>query len=504
MHEKPFCAVVLGALVALLAGCGPPDIQYVNWAPDGQRAFVSSGRMSPQKTLGTYVVDQMMIDASGKRLSLQPGHEGVLAWMPDSRRVIIARWSPARDWHDYAQVLGPTRSLYVKAAATDLGDLVAANKGDWNAFDRSLALRSWNNRLKSIPVDASQALYFLEQTRPQLIAPLVVAANGLRSYNPEEEVFNPDDIEVPAIVELRLRGSAAADAGDHLLIRSSEMIWWAVPSPKGTAVAYAISSIDNSDDSSRLYLVSLQGRARPIYLGRLVDSEWGSSGVAWSADGQNLVFTQASDDLSLITQVRVCSARGTVLPNPGPSEVLVRAAAREPGHSDRVIGRVAALPDGRILFTGATSPLPAVASARSTGSTFYALRLQPKHALERLVPDSLQAQLPYDVDDFVVSPDGKKIAIYGSHGSVSVFFIDPVKYMSLQGDIDSSDYEPNEPVTLPSWKSADELTYLIPAGDPAGSLRRAEIVIASLKDGTKRVISRSWPDRSLLPRLKKK
>jgi hypothetical protein len=471
----------LCSLAACLAACGPPDLQYVNWAPDGRRAYAQSARVAGK----TWVVSQMLVDSGGKSLSahVRP-NEGVIAWMPDSEHVIVARREiPPSDWDDYARALGPTRSSYVEASASELVAMVEGNAGGWKAFDSSPAMRAWLGLLGSLDITAQDVMYYLQQTRPASIAPLVHYLQAASDSRDNSMVLDKSVLESPTLVELRLRNaSAASDAGERLISRATGEIWWAAPSPDGGALVF-------ETDSPALYVASLRVDKPPVYIGRPED--W-SGHAAWSPDGQYVAYVQAGEDVGLITRMRICAPNGDVIQNPEPGEALARASKESPA-------RVAWLPDGRIVFTSAAT-LPAIASARSKGSTFYALRFQPTVAVERMVSEPVASQLPEDVDDFVVSPDGRKVAIYGG-SAVSVLFVDAGKYVSLQDGFDPTKYE-GWPVDVPAWRNSDELSYLVPAGAPGGSRNRVEIVVTSLKDGTRHVISKSWPDSSLLPPLK--
>src|SRR5271166_5754835 len=99
---------VFFASAALLGWATPPGSDYVSWAPDGQRAYVQLTR--------DHVTEQMVVDSSGNVLwSQADAKDAGLAWMPDSRHVIVARNVAPKSWDDYAHVLGQTRSLYVMA-----------------------------------------------------------------------------------------------------------------------------------------------------------------------------------------------------------------------------------------------------------------------------------------------------------------------------------------------------------------------------------------------------
>ena len=159
--------------------------------------------------------------------------------------------------------------------------------------------------------------------------------------------------------------------------------------------------------------------------------------------------------------------------------------------------------DSRILFAGAKFTLPATTQNLPNGLTLFALRQQPAPAIEQLISDAVPSRLTERVNYFSVSPDGKKVAILGKSGAVSVLTLDNKSFATLQDSSPQFAAKGNDDSMLvPAWRNADELTFLVPAGDRSGSPARAEVVIASLHGG-RSAISKTWADSANLPRLEK-
>ncbi len=115
---KRFPIIAACACAMLLAGCNEPE-EFVLWAPDGQHALVRGAEaVALVNSAGAIVTAVTGLDAA------QPA--STLAWMPDSRRVLAVRMVKARDWDEYAPLLGPERAMAVIRAAEEL--LILGNR----------------------------------------------------------------------------------------------------------------------------------------------------------------------------------------------------------------------------------------------------------------------------------------------------------------------------------------------------------------------------------------
>ena len=142
-------------------------------------------------------------------------------------------------------------------------------------------------------------------------------------------------------------------------------------------------------------------------------------------------------------------------------------------------------------------------------SWFHAALLEVLRLWFEYLPELLRS-LPPRIDRFIVSPDGKRIAIPGSAGEVAVLEIDTRAVQKLSNknnaQFTKSEKYANRVLIRPSpaWRSADELSFIVPAGHPVGGPRRGELVLQQL-NAAPRAISKSWSDEmtdSFLPRPK--
>ena len=485
----------LGALTLLMAGCGPEE--WIVWAPDGAHAIAQDG----------------IIDSAGNTLGAVTGEgETIAAWLPDSRRVLVVRSVKAASWEEYAALLGAERAVIVAAAAGELARLIAENQDALAEFDGTPGFKIWRENLETRGEQADAVLAYLDAVRPGLLDPLMEAsakrdADAARKENGGADAGQPEttgaaireQMGYPKILELHVRSVAAPGVSDdQLLLRSAGEFGSLAVSPNGRAVSF----VREESADLRLYAMALEPGAQPV----LVQS--GAEFAAWSPDGQELAYSKSSiprriqkekDGLGLgsIARRRVCTPEGAIIAEAEPGEDVAGLILPE------YPARVAWLPDGRILFAGAKFTLPATTQNLPNGLTLFALRLQPAPSVEQLIPDSVPSRLTERVNYFTVSPDGKKVAVLGNAGAVSVLALDTKTFSTLQDACPHFARKgSDDSMLVPAWRSADELTFLVPAGDPAGSRERAEVVVASLRGG-RRAISKSWPDSARLPRLEK-
>ncbi len=487
--------VALGALTLLFTGCGPEE--WIVWAPDGEHA----------------IVDGRVVDRAGNLLG-DPveKHESLAAWLPDSRRVLVMRSVEAQSWEEYAALLGAERLAIVAQAGGEMVRLIAEYRGDLAELDGSPEFKIWKENLDARGGAFEAVVHWLDASRPGLLDPLMEASAKKEAAAAQKENGSADaakpaptaatvraEIGAPQIHELHVRSAIASGASeDQLLLRSVDEMGLLAVSPNGREVAFVCAEAGDF----RLYVMALEPGAQPVLVA--VGAEF----AAWSPDSQELAYSKSNiprriqkdkDGLSLgsIARRRVCTPDGAIIAEPEAGEDVAGLILPE------YPARVAWLPDGRIVFAGAKFTLPATTQSLPNGLTLFALRLSPTPLVEQLIPDTVPARLTERVNYFTVSPDGKKIAVLGNAGAVSVLALDTRTFSTLQDAATQFTKKGNDDSMLvPAWRTADELTFLVPAGDPAGTPARAEVVIASLRGG-KRAISKSWPDSAGLPRLEK-
>jgi hypothetical protein len=94
------------------------------------------------------------------------------------------------------------------------------------------------------------------------------------------------------------------------------------------------------------------------------------------------------------------------------------------------------------------------------------------------------------VDRFALSPDKKRASIVDQQGNVSILSLDTGELLAIQP---TAVYSNSDKFTqlIPTWRTTNEVTCLVPIGDPSGSTTRVEVVLANL-NGQRTAISLSW------------
>jgi hypothetical protein len=460
MFTQRFLLGVCGVFLLLCAGCDPTD--WVCWAPDGEHAFVQGADNNT-----------FLIDRTGKVLGNAPDAK---AWLPDSRRVVVVHSAEPASWDEYAKLLGPDRAGKTINAAASLVEVIRAYHGDWATFGDSAEYKKWENEVVGYAHDAgwltrSVALY-LYQTKPKVLTPILDSGS-----------FSITNL-IPDICELSTRDVLPSDPpAEKVLTRFPDDIIAVFPSPTGQMLAFAVGE----PDLPALYLIPLSSNSSPVKV------DEGVTEAAWSTDGQDLVYAkttvpydllQKGAQLGTITSRRVCGTNGQVLAKfEEPKDLAGMIFGQTPT-------RVACLPDGRILFAAAPIRLPALSSDQPSHLTLFAIRPGPTPTLESIVRPADIGRLPDRVDRFALSPDKKRVSIVDQLGNVSVILLDTGELLVIQG---TTVYSNNDKFTqlIPTWRTTNEVTCLVPIGDSSGSTSRAEVVLANL-NGQKTAISLSW------------
>ena len=461
---------VCGGLLLACAGCNPKE--WVCWAPDGQHAFVQGSD------------DTWLVDSSGRILGKAPDAR---AWLPDSRRVIAVRAVKPGSWDEYAGLLGPERVEKTIAAAASASQAIQSYRGDWSKFGDSDLYKKWERAEIGDTYHGDwllrSSLLYLKQTDPQLITPVLQAM-----ISPEQDIL-------PRIYEIIVCNALPTDApSEQLLARFPDEILWVSASPSGQAVAFAVAE----PSQPALYVISQAAGSRPV----LVDT--GEIEADWSPDSQDLVYAKTTVPYNLlekgvqlgtVTRRKVCGQDGQVLTAFEPARDLAGVILGQNSTT-----RVACLPDGRVLFAAAPMHVPALSSDEPGHFTLFAIRSGATPALEPVVQPDAVTHLPNRVDRFSLSPDKKKVAILDEEGQVSVVFLDTGEVHPVQQTKVYSDTGKYTQL-IPTWRTPDELTCVVPVGDASGSPGRAEVVLVNV-NGQRAAISKSWPDvmiKSLLP-----
>jgi Tol biopolymer transport system component len=239
-------------------------------------------------------------------------------------------------------------------------------------------------------------------------------------------------------------------------------------SPDGGRVAVAHLNEDRED--AALLVMTLDGTTR------VTASEATGKSYDWMPDGRSLVLMtpvgKDDDHVEVIHRITVADEKGHLIEKPKTSPALAMVITQR--GSDLEV-----LPDGRALFACQPITFPATGSGLEQPPGLFLLSADGNTVTP--VPTA-PGDLPSNLRHFVVSPDGKRVAVVESEtDAVAVVELETAKTTFVSPVHDSWQCR-----TLPSWKSATELTFAaLHEGKPS--------CMAWCADGTSRRLSTDWP-----------
>ena len=450
--------IALAAAVTAVAACVPKRIV---WSPDGQRALVTGDNAL------------YLCDADGKLSSpIGDALPQLVTWLPDSRRFVAVAEIAAGSWQEVAPMLTEARREEIIRLADKVRQEILAHEGNWDDFEPGATAELTH------PEQAALGLYIREHRSEGLpekmgdkwdaIKDMTVGVHTLMSYTLTDTTARPGAIIARSLYPTR------------------EMR----VSPDGNLVACVEETGNNKGDSAAgpFRLSVVQTAAGAV---RIIVADHVGLYPDWSPDGQYLVYISArtsagKDDnqalLGSVTRRQICNQDGSLLETFEEPETLASALFSP-------FSKTRCLADGRVLFSSTEVHLPCAEKDMPEQASLFAVDPGRQATVTRVMPRQAEAKLPDGLayGHFEVSPDAARVAITGSKGEVAVLTL-------ATGDV--TDVQPTPDPdgklrTVATWRSADELCFLLPAGAEAGSTHRAEIALWS-NAGT-RIISKDWP-----------
>ncbi len=439
------------ALAVLLLAGGCRIEERMVWAPDGTRAAV---RLPEGLCL---------MDPNGQLAAPLASNVTAVAWLPDSRGLVLARSLPVSTWADGARLLPSNETAAVEALARGLMDTLkgalAAADGDASAVEK--------NFIKPLNFSPSElfipALLCLRETRKDDLEKLIGGAKNNAEL--AKTLADPHQFTVNEL-------SVQQPAGGVPLVLERTLADVSAPctTPGGPVVAFL--------RGTELVLAPLAGGTN-----RLVVAGKAAGSFDWTPDGKALVYAAPDAekwDAGAVNLFRL--ERRTVLDEhgaltAGAVEALAQAAAN-------FAPRVNCLPDGRVLFASLALQLPAAGAAKHEASLYL---VRGTESAPTALPTPAEA-LPQDLSGFAASPDGRLIAIANS-GDDQVLVVDVAS-----GALETvSPQHIGKGRTLPAWRGTNELYF---AAFPSAEAKRPEWLCWSPR-ATPQVVSQNWSDGSV-------
>lgn len=463
----------------LLGLCACEPKERAVWSPDGRSAAVviehelhftdDKGDLTgpPTGEAGAADTDRTLVEK--------------VAWSGDGNSLVVHRIRLAPRWEELSPLLPTAEAERVEAVAARIPELLRSAvvfHGDRDRIDPILdRLAGGENEL------LHNALHLaLAKNRSAVADALTDAPKAWRSIAGKTEEGETAGFYLHELALVRRGedgGWKVAETFGHSLRGIVSM----AISP--TFPVLAVSRVDRAggEKGHDLEWIHLDGSARGTIASGI------SPAFSWMPDGRGLVMLApvgtGQGPLLRVLRRDLLDAEGRPLAEEGEEGDDV-ARTRELALAIQPFApRLAVLPGGEVLFASQPGSLPMKGGETVRQPRLY---LVPGEGGEiREVPTG-EGALPMDLGYFVLSPDGRRLAVVES-GSDAVAVID---LASGASELVSGPHPGWKCRSLPSWKSSDELSFA--ALDPTTDTARWLL----WKEGEEELISLSddWPTGS--------
>ncbi len=460
-----------------LASCYPEERLW--WSPQGDRALVQLKDglhvMKADGTLGP------VLEGAGDPSNVLSS----IAWLPNGSGFICQRERKVLSWDEVRAVISKDEAAEVEALAPAFQPMLEAAARMPN---KEKSLEGVFANLSEAQLKRWDAASKLAYSRsPEVIEKLLLAlhdgegiSKGFKGDNAgfrlhELCVFKLDDFAKPRVLRSSLLQPTLRA---HL-------------SPKHPVIAFL--HLEPEGEEANLEVMPLDGGES------LVVKEKSSAAFDWMPDGRTLVVASPMDGkesklMSIQFATPVQESGALMKPE---SEKQPDGTWKSFEGPDRFTGttsvatvlmvnqpRLQALPDGRVLLACQPITLPMVRTEPELEPRLYLLAADRKSIA--LVPTAAGA-LPANLDVFVASPDGQRVAVVESYTDAVAI----VDLASGKTEIISPAHPRWECTTAPAWKSATELSFAA----LHGSTPTPQLMLWTTSGDT-RCLSESWPKGS--------
>ncbi len=475
-------AVLLAAAGLSLTACLPK--RSVCWSPDGKyAAFVAQ-----QKAY--------LADADGQLSEPLEGVAGPMAWFADSRRIVLVRVVEMDKWEQMKDLF----SKQQRKKILDLGPVVRrevlAYEGDWDGWRPPSAAGLTDVEFVALWIYMRQ--YHAEGLSAKLAdkwegyAKLKLSVANIQIAEVQSGKLVPGKIvaQLPGIGPLALRVSP-----------DGTRIAYTVPNPEIEAInklraerkKQTQTQPTNPDSPSignlfpqgaTLMLVNTDGRSTPRAVAGITG--WYPE---FTPDSKSLVyaFTDSVPTESAIVLGSIGRAQIVDAPD-GPNVLTPQPLA---GILYFPFTRITCLNDGQILFSAYNVTLPS-AGGLSGDLALFSLAPERRATVAPMISDAARKGIPAEGFAFGamdLRPDAAAMTFNDAEGTIGycVFATSAVETIN----------KPVKDVKIldqATWRTNDELSFVVGAGHEWGSKERPEFVLYNLVTKQARCISRAWPD----------
>ncbi|HZZ29701.1 MAG TPA: hypothetical protein VFE46_17020 [Pirellulales bacterium] len=454
-------ACLLAAI--LVDGC---VAQRVVWSPDGTQAAI----------LGDDGLH--LCDVSGKLSSLLVPDVKCVAWLPDSKRVMVSTQREFKTWAEASQAFPEEAAAASKNVDTVHAELLAASHG-WSIF-----IDDAKKQLALTNMQLTMALMNLrDSTKSTATLTAKLDHEGQKAF--AELAIVEDAIQIYAV-------SHAGATAEALLYRrpnAGNGVQSLRVSPTGDAVLISSSEqgpSENEQEPLKLLLVPTDGSGKSCEVGR------GAEYPDWSPDGKYVIYITPADWKENQMQIMVgILVRQQVADESGHFIDAEHLPGREDlaGFLYNQLQRVRVAKDGRIFFDAVEISLPAAAKDFDLQPTVFCFDPGKQSTLTRVVPRSAMQTLGNAAQYFELSPDARYLSIPFDDGRVSILDIATGEAQVVQAVAEPDSQNSIKLASVPLWRTATELAFVRPISNSKGH----EVVRYCVPDKKATVISADWP-----------
>ncbi len=446
-HIARCCCLVLAVA---LAGCFPEE--RVWWSPQGDRAVVrvrdrlhlmsADGTLSASLLGGASVKDWIAL---------------TLSWLPDGSGFVCGRSRKVAGWEATKKLIRADEVKRIEdslpAVMPALEAVIALNK-DLSGFEALVS--SAPNQQRAVLAAGARVLF--ETRRGEVERVLRKLGEGEKII--AELAGGAAEFEVHELCVVRLDERVGAEPQSLVCMLLSAPLMPRM-SPRHAALAF-LELRDDADEVIDLKVMSLDGKASLT-----VEQDVSTGAFDWMPDGRALVFTRSmgkgDDSIQSIRRIIALQENGALMKprhdaQPDGSQLKVEAPDRLPEAETLALAimpahpTLRALPDGRVLFASQPVTLPAAGAGPELAPRLY---LIAKDGGAVTAIPTAPGDLPADLNFFVASPDGKRIAVV-EEGTDALAI---VEVSNGRTEIISAPHPGWHCETVPSWKSTTELAF---------------------------------------------
>lgn len=432
---------IIALTIPLLAGCVAE--QRLTWSPDGKKmALVGADGVRISTDGGMHLGDPVEEDAQ------------LVAWFPDSKRVAVVSKTDCESWSDLEKSVDKDEVEAIKTNGDKFLNQLENCHGNFAVCRDALLKEHFNGNYMP------QVLYYLRTNAPE---------DMQRLAGREWGAIKPDSFTTISWIKIfELDGKNA--------LRSKQTLSCTTNDFESVKVSPSNEFVSFVDKDANLCLAQTTGaksyRKVASGIGKLPD---------WDVNTDVLYAVHS--------EMKKVKGKEVV------SQELVSIDARKPNSIKRLARiqtanyKVRATVDGNLIF-GSQVIIPSKRGKTQTIESLNSFNIASGKS--RIIHNASKGD---HLQNFEVSPDGKKVSIPNASGGVKVVMVAGGQVRPIVAGNPKNDRD----VFTPVWKNNDEVCFeKLPPKEGPG-----KVALFSLKSNTMKEISVEWPDNATMGLLGK-